>query len=318
MHLSTVLRGDAQMDFKNLRIDYMNEWPHVLPFEVERNYFGKVAALKDEVGSIFFPFKLKSESSEKYNKAISFIIDAMEELEKYPNHSFEFMFKAYDTFSTELYSGNITDRTKWLSDNVWSTVVDSNTQLGNAFQTLYSKIPYKTCQYIYSRLCDKETKAYSRVTKEIGGSVDVLNRKQMVDAIERKYGYDYSNYANTIRLASGLYKKVLLKNDIEVCGVKYNISTADKLHLLSSGYLYTLRNDTMHGSNISITKSSKTTLSTYANNYYAFLVLYYLVITSFLVHFNSSYEADIYDKLANNMIENVDLFSQLFGNYLGR
>lgn len=79
-----------------------------------------------------------------------------------------------------------------------------------------------------------------------------------------------------------------------------------------SGFLYTLRNDIMHGSSIAITKSSKTTLGTYAIDYYAFLVLYYLLLLLIINCFSSDYSTDIYDILADNIIENINTYLEMF------
>ena len=69
----------------------------------------------------------------------------------------------------------------------------------------------------------------------------------------------------------------------------------------------------MHGSSIAITKSSKTTLGTYAIDYYAFLLLYYLLIMLIINCFPGDYSTDIYDRLADNIIENINTYVEMFG-----
>lgn len=77
--------------------------------------------------------------------------------------------------------------------------------------------------------------------------------------------------------ASLLYRYILKNDSVSININTYSITMEDKLHILVSGFLYTLRNEIMHGSSISITKSSKTTLGTYAIDYFAYLLLYYLL-----------------------------------------
>lgn len=127
------------------------------------------------------------------------------------------------------------------------------------------------------------------------------------------YGADYNRYANTIRKASLLYRYILKNNLILIAEKNYEIELKDRLHILVSGFLYTLRNDIMHGSSISITKSSKTTLGTYAIDYFGFLLIYYLLLFLVLNKFSSDYPEDVYDKLANNIEININLYKQLFG-----
>lgn len=98
----------------------------------------------------------------------------------------------------------------------------------------------------------------------------------------------------------------------------YYISLEDKLHILVSGFLYTLRNDIMHGSSISITKSSKTTLGTFAIDYYAYLLLYYLLVTLIINKFPTDYSNNDYYTLAKNIEENINLYKQLFGSEIER
>lgn len=302
-------------NFKIKRMEYLNNWPNVEPFEIEKQYYENVKTLKSSRKTIFIPFLLKSEENSEYNKAISFMIDAIEELEKYPNYSFEFMFKAYDAFSKIVYFDNITDRNRWLCDNKWALLIEDSSELKDAIQLLLKLIPMKSCQYIYTRIYDRNSKAYTRVTKEIGGGRDNSNRKNIIESIENKYGYDYHIYSTSIRPASALYRYMLKNEEIDVNGSKYTVSMCDKLHFIVSGYIYTLRNDTMHGNNISITKSSKTKMSTYANNYYAFLFMYYLVIILMLDQYSSDYNVNKYKELAQNIEQNVELYKELFGNH---
>lgn len=305
-------------DFKKKRIEYLNNWPEVEPFEIEKQYYDNVKELRSLRKTIFIPFSLKTEEDVEYNKAISFIIDAIEELEKYPNYSFEFMFKAYDSFSKIVSPGNITDRNRWLCDNKWALIIDSNSRLKDAILLLLKSIPMKACQYLYTRICDRNSRAYTRVVKEIGGGTDNINRKKIIESIENKYGYNYYIYSTSIRPASALYRFMLQNEEIDLNNHKYFVSICDKLHFLVSGYIYTLRNDTMHGNNISITKSSKTNMSTYANNYYAFLFTYYLVIILMLDKYSSDYSMNKYEELSQNIIQNIKLYQELFGNHISR
>ncbi len=110
-----------------------------------------------------------------------------------------------------------------------------------------------------------------------------------------------------------MYRYILKNNSVSIDTKIYNITIEDKLHILVSGLLYTLRNDIMHGSSISITKSSKTTLGTYAIDYFSYLLLYYLLILLILNKFSTDYTVDVYDKLADNIEINVGLYKQLFG-----
>jgi hypothetical protein len=306
-------------DFKKKRIEYLNNWPNVEPFEIEKKYYALVEKTKKENGTIFFPFQLLKNNNTSYNKTISFMIEAVEQIEKCPNFSYEFIFKAYDCFMDLFYptTHQITDKNKKLCDNEWKNILTTHPVLLGAFEKLIASIPVKACQYLYIRLTEKseDNKVYQRVTTDVSGgsSAASIKRKSFIDAIEIKYGVNYTRYADTIRKASLLYRYILKNNSISIYTDNYNISLEDKLHILVSGFLYTLRNDIMHGSSMSITKSSKTTLGTYAIDYFGYLLTYYLLLFLILNKFSSDYPADVYDKLADNIKKNVNLYKQLFG-----
>lgn len=305
-------------DFKGKRIDYINNWPNSEPFEIEKKYYAIVDKIKQKNGSIFKPFCLVRNDDVIYNKTVSFMIEALDQLNKYPNFSYEFLFKGYDCFLDKYYVSNlnITDKNKNLCNNEWKNIIDSNGKLKISVEKLLSVIPVKACQYLYIRITDHtgDNQPYKRISTGISGgtSTSSIKIKEIVDAIEGKYGIDYANYANSIRKASLLYRYIL-KNDIVIINKTYTIATDDKLNILVSGFLYTLRNDIMHGSSIAITKSSKTTLGTYAIDYYAFLLLYYLLIMLIINCFPSDYSTDVYDRLADNIIENLNTYVEMFG-----
>ena len=312
------------VDFKKKRIVYLNNWPNVEPFEIEKKYYSLVEKIKNEHETIFIPYPLKYNIDVSYNKTISYMIEALDQLEKYPNFSYEFLFKAYDCFMNLFYSNipQITDKNKKFCDNEWKDILNANIDLRRSFENLFSSIPVKACQYLYIRLSEKtaENKAYKRVTLDISGreTIESKKRKGLVDDIEKKYGIDYSRYSDTIRKASLLYRYILKNDSVLVNNNNYYISLEDKLHILVSGFLYTLRNDIMHGSSISITKSSKTTLGTFAIDYYAYLLLYYLLVTLIINKFPTDYSNNDYYTLAKNIEENINLYKQLFGSEIER
>ncbi len=309
-------------DFKKKRIDYLNSWPNVEPFEIEKRYYERVRSVKSSFGTVAVPFKLKENGDAIYNRAVSFMIEAFDQIERYPNFSYELIFTSYDSFIEHFYpTQKITYKCKKLCDNEWKSIIIGSAKLTKAFEKLFSVIPIKACQYMYTRLTDRAgDPSYKRLTTAESGqdTADSVKRRDLVDDIEAKYGNDSSRYGETIRNASMLYRLILRNDEILISSKKYSISLEDKLHILVSGFLYTFRNDMTHGSSISITKSSKTTLSTYAVDYYAFLLMYYLVILLIIDKFPSDYPSSVCDDLADNIEVNIDLYKRLFGKAIER
>ncbi len=313
-------------DFKLKRINYMNKWPNVELFDIEKEYCFKVNKIKKDKGTIFIPFELIPNDDKIYNITISFIIEALDQIEKYPNYSYEFIFKAYNCFVNEYYGKenkyNLTDINKNLCDHVWNEKIESNEKLNNAFKKLFSVIPVSACQYIYKRLTPikSENKVYKRVTSDMKRSETSKSedRKKIIDLIAQEYGMDFDKYEETIRKASILYRRIFKYKSVTLDDRSYKISLNDKLHILVSGFLYTLRNDKMHGGSMSITKSSKTKLRNFALDYYAFLLLYFLLVVLIIEVFPVSNENDPYTKLAEKINTNIELYKCLFKRNIDR
>lgn len=299
-------------DFKIKRIEYINNWPNAAKFDVEHQYEEKYKLVNN--GIPFVPFRMTVNPDESYNKAVSFMIDAIESLERRPNHSFEFIFIAYDIYSKSVTSfDNITDRTQTLV-HVWNTLIQSDADLNNSFNELFKYIPQKSLQYFFSRIFD--SKIMTRATKDSNRRVDA-DRTNLLNQIHHKYSANYADYATGIRPGSRLIYHVFNKTSLVIDGVSHNISLEDKLHLLSSGFLYSLRNDTTHGSSISATKSSFTNMGTVANSYFAFLLTYYLLMLLIIEHTSSNRAQDLSD-LARNMNLNLNNYIELFGHALSK
>lgn len=43
------------VDYKEKRMEYMNNWPNSEPFEVEKKYYSVVKKIKEEKGTVFSP-----------------------------------------------------------------------------------------------------------------------------------------------------------------------------------------------------------------------------------------------------------------------
>ena len=137
-------------DFKTKRIEYINNWPNADKFDVERQYEEKYKSVNN--GVPFIPFRMTVNFDESYNKAVSFMIDAIS-LERRPNHSFEFMFIAYDIYSKSVTSfDNITDRTQTLV-HVWNTLIQSDRAIGTRIVLERIRTMAKKCTRSERQIC---------------------------------------------------------------------------------------------------------------------------------------------------------------------
>lgn len=299
------------MDYKIKRIQYINNWPNEKKFDVEMLYEEKYKNTNQ--GKPFIPYCMSFNTDEYYNKALSFMIDALESLSCKPNHSFEFIFTAYDIYSKSIFEigHNITHRNSNLVSH-WSALIENNNKLQISFYNLLKKIPQKSLQYIFSKLFDE--RIFNRCIVNSDNSEN-SNRKCLLTSIKNKYSNTYSDYATGIRPGSRLLYHVLCESTVCIDGITYVVSLGDKIHILISGFLYSLRNDSMHGSSISCTKSSLSKLSTMANSYFSFLLTYYFLLLLIIEKTSLNKSQDL-SLIAENIDINLDNYIKLFGHSL--
>ena len=298
-------------DYKSKRIEYINNWPTMPRFDIELQYEEKYK--KTNNGTPFIPFPMKSNSDEFFNKAISFMIDAIECLCNKPNHSFDFIFTALDLYSKHIVRvDRITDRIRDLVP-LLSNLINENIDLKKEFTNLIKNIPNKSLQYLFKQLYD------TRVNRRISTVNNTrTNLGNIVNSITASYSNDFNNYSTGIRPGSRLLRHVLTKEDITISSNHYNVSLDDKLHLLASGLLYSLRNDAYHGGSISCTKSSFCNMSTMANSYFSFMLTYYLLLLLIIDNTSANKQNDL-SALANNINLNTSCYVSLFGKHnIGR
>ena len=302
-------------DYVNKRIEYINNWPKVVPFEAEKNYEKRCNDFIDKYGRPPFSLvKLWVDIDDKYNRAISHFIDSIDVMPYHPNFAFTFSFSALDYYIKEAYSNsNTTICLKTLAEEI-AVLADQNSDVNSLLEALFSVVPVSATMYLYKCLCNLKpnNKAYSRLTINCDNTENAY-RKDIIDSVETKYGKDTQN-----RNPALLYRKIFNTNVISVDGITKNITKSFRIHLLISGIIYSLRNDSFHGSSMSSTKSSQTTPKRYAMNYYCYIATYTLLMVV-LINNSSISNADKntkYTELKDITISNVNDFRNLFGNHI--
>ena len=302
-------------DYVNKRIEYINNWPDVEPFEAEKNYEKRCNDFIEKYGrQPFSLMKLWTDIDDQYNRTISHFIDSIDVMPHHPNFAFTFVFSALDYYIKEVYSNsNTTFCLKTLAEEI-ALLADQNSDVNSLLEALFSVVPVSATMYLYKCLCNLKpnNRAYSRLTLNCDNTENAY-RKDIIDSVETKYGKDTQN-----RNSALLYRKIFNTNVISVDGITKNITKSFRIHLLISGIIYSLRNDSFHGSSMSSTKSSQTTPKRYAMNYYCYIATYTLLMLV-LIKNSSISNADKntkYAELKDITISNANDFRNLFGNHL--
>ena len=302
-------------DYVQKRINYINDWPNCTPFEAEENYKHRC----DQFLEINHRYpltlmKLWIDADDNYNRAISHVIDSLDVMPYHPNFAFSFAFSSLDYYCKRVYSKkNITCCLKKLADDI-SDLSSQDSDVHDLLKPLFLAIPVSGTMYLYKNLCGLKTdnNAYTRVTTNIDNRKNCA-RSQLIDSINQKYGQDTTN-----RNPALLYRRIFSEDQLSIDNVIFKITNNTRLHLLLSGIIYTLRNDSLHGSSMSSTKSSKTTPKRYALNYYGYLATYTILMIFFI---KCSSMSDIekrtkYSELKDVTIKNMSDFREFFGNHI--
>ena len=315
-------------EYVNKRIEYINNWPNVSPFEAELNYKSRCDKfIKLNSTQPFLPLNLWVDNDIDFNKVISHIIDSLDVMPYHPNFAFAFIFSAIDYYAKIKYPNprprgnpNTTISFKLMIDD-FLDLSNTNNDIKIIFESLFSVIPASANFYLYKCLHSRlnpTNKAYNRVTTDVNEAF-VFSRKNIIDRIYAKYSYDTNNYDNSIRQSALLYRKLFKDSTIVLDSLTVAIGNDLRQHLLLSGIIYSLRNDSLHGSAMSSTKSSKTTPERYAFNYYCYLATYTLLMILLISKSNLINQDDKnkkYEELKKATITNTNNFRQLFKNHI--
>ena len=303
------------------RVDYINNWPKSQPFSAEQNYEKRCNNFIETHQTYpFRPVKVWWSNDDTYNRTISHLIDSLDMMPYHPNFSFQFIFSGLDYFTNKLYSKNTTSNLKHtIADLV--ALIQQNADIKRTLDSLFEVLPVNTSLYLYQCLYGNSghnSNVKNRVCTYQNNS-RIPNHDSITNLVFSKYGYDPANYNNgLIRNGALLYRKMFVLDTVEINGQSITISNELRLYLLLCGVIYSLRNDALHGSSMSSTKSSLTSPERYASNYYCFLTTYTVLMIMLIMKTitDPMNQSKKYLELKNTTLENVQNFKLLFGNHI--
>ena len=308
-------------DYYKKRVEYINKWPDSTPFNAELEYKKLCDAFKENNGRLpFTPMKMWLSPDAIYNRVLSHIIECLEVIPYEPNHAFNYLFISFDYFSKEKYKGNTTENLKFFCDTILS--VNNNAIIDNIIEEIFSSTPLNICKFLYKKLSysnkdkngNEKNKELNRIITNANNKKIQANEELLMDIIKQ---YDYSNDSDR-RKAARLYQIIFRNKTININNKEVRINNKFRLSLLLLGVIYSLRNDALHGSAMSSTKSSKTDIDRYANNYYSFLSIYTLLMV-LLIEGSFSDEKKketYYNELLKVTESNIADFKLLFHRHL--
>lgn len=302
------------LDYKELRINHNNSWPNVTvnyPCEAELE-----TLIKDK-GFPFTSFKFLKIEEKFFQKNLSYLLDALDNLPLRPDLAFDNIWKVIDNYLQTISHSKhwnirkanaLMDRTV---EEVWMPLLNKNEDLKNSFKFFINMIPVQTCEYLAKRaIADRNPGISKNQQDKVSERVEQAIDKELYRRIKIKYkDFDGEQQRNCARLFRKLIlgEKIEIKMGEEKKGKEFKLDEKDIVLLLVKGITYTYRNERFHGETFSPFRSSVSSLKTYAHAYFLFLYAYFLLLMLLCVEY--SREIDI-----SNIVENIQTNSSQFEN----
>lgn len=234
---------------------------------VERAFADRVA---QSSGVFFKPLFLCDSSSVNFHRQLSYLIDALDALPERVDIAFDSTWKAFESASSDLVPGNITDRLKSSAPLIDATVANR----------LCANFPVQSCEYLFKRLVsDVVAKPTDIRVIRVMNRIDGLSDGSIAQLLAFLRANYVDGSADTRRKGAFLLRNALQGDVLQLGQVSdFRLSVLSRLKVLMSLFLYTARNDRFHGESFSPFVSSAASLRTYTHPYFSFIASYYLLL----------------------------------------
>jgi hypothetical protein len=303
--------------FKSQRVEAHNEWPAVTEFAAEVDFRAELAANSGRAP--FQPIKLEHNDDPAYQTCIGHLIDGLDALPLRPDYFFDHCFRVLDNGTGYFGSKGIEGVMMKLPGDLiaadsatWTVVVNE----------LVEAMPHITRLLLARRLLQSHAvkpalKPLIKRAERVFGSVFAAQFGQ-------KYAYDASGAAlpsinSNIDRAASLLKQYLSGEPgtrtkapthpaLDLRGTV--IPAKQRMQVLLSLLLFTLRNERAHGTVISPFRTSRATVERYESYYYIALMAYVFALGSISVRFSTASITST--QILTGMRANLALLSAFF------
>lgn len=183
-------------EYKQLRVQAIRDWPRNKPFDVENEFLNRV----NKLPITFIPFQFHYLEENTYNLLLSLFLDTLDFLPMRPDLSFDFIWRAIDTYSSEVFPNlKSKEALQKCIKEVWTPALTEDVDLLKAFNSLFTSIPVQSCEYLYKRLYQsfdinealtKQSQLIGRLIEFDGGAIQ--NQKIAILLAEIYYKFNYN------------------------------------------------------------------------------------------------------------------------------
>lgn len=233
---------------------------------------------------IFVPLHLKEEFSTQFlfenaklNKIHSMYCDNYEELPYRPDMAFDVIWRSFEVMS-KYYCGEVwgrkdisdVDMFQRISHEVILPILNTESQLEQAFDQLIKSIPESTLRFMVVRLyLNRELGVLPQLGPIKARAIKIISQQMYDDFYANYFTSDNRLLIVDHRRFIRKMRSIFIGEAIELNGVSYKpLDLSDRIELMISCVLYVSRCERYHGDYMSPFKSSMAKQVTYHNFYY--------------------------------------------------
>lgn len=301
------------------RIQSHNGWPEKIDFSAELLFQKKLT----EFGGLA-PFRtanLANSSSTEFHRYLSNIIDGLDALPQRPDYLFDHCFRVIDAGS-KILTGK--SRTTYAISEAYLPIFSLDSSCWtHIVNQMCARMPKSSADYMARRLLDASIGKGTDPNAIVARARKCLGGKRFAE-ITQKYAYASSSAGKEVN-ELGTFLRLLLRTiaplakksataaaypslDLTLPG---NLLDApNKLRVIMSLFLFTMRNERQHGSVASPFRTSMGTLARYASYYYAMICAYTICLGVISIREPTSITAAT---ILSNLNVNLTEFGKFFG-----
>jgi hypothetical protein len=294
---------------KSLRISAFNNWPVETVFPVQEQY---LKLLKDR--NILVPIvcgSLMEVEDTEFHTYVAYILDGLDALPKRPDWAFESFYIPLELEMKRIKIANGNgNSSRFFEYKIFLGGLDSATT--DALAGFISLAPLQICKFVAKRILDatnaakssnEEKQLYNRARDALG--------LDLFESFRSKYGA--SGDGENLRKAGSLIQLIIKGEAINIDGMAFGINTIDRIGILSTFMLPSMRNDHFHGNVFPSFRSSAYKLRNYAGAQFSATSTFLLILVAISIRWPTSLSED---KLRNVINKNSELFLSIFDKQL--
>ncbi len=300
---------------RNLRIAAFNNWPAKTRFPIESQYLELLA--RENVQSPIAHCEIQGIDDKEFHHFLAYILDGLDALPMRPDWAFESFYIPLEIEMNRIKGAGNANLSRFIHFKAFLSTLDQ--YIIDSLAKLVSLAPLQICEFAANRMLEAYTRRSNNDEMLLKRAKDAFG-SDFFDAFFVKYCPGYNSPLNedksaNQRKAGSLIQLILKGVAVVVSGQHCQATEVERIGILSTLILPSMRNDRFHGSVFPSFRSSSYQLKHYAGSQFASTTTLMLVLTSISERWPTCISAVT---TADTVQRNVELFQRLFARQIGK